>query len=150
MADETNKTNPNGANGTTSDPREQIMWDFYVSELAKGIDNAYAAAIKAEYSEDSARNVTMRDWFKARLGKLKRREMLSKAERNLDKALDTSYEDKEGNIKSDVMRIVVDVSKTVVTTLGRDEYSTKTETDLTSKGEKIAWNEQKTYLKPNE
>lgn len=124
---ESSTPNPNGANGTTSDPREQVCWDFYIKGLTNGIANAYASAIEAGYSEDSARNVTMRDWFKERLGKLKRKEMLSKAERNLDKVLDTDYEDIEGNIKSDVMRIVVDVSKTVVTTLGKEEYSTRIE-----------------------
>lgn len=140
-------TNPYGANGTTSDPREQVMWDIYVENLSKGIDNAYKAAIEAKYSEDSARNITMRDWFKERLGKLKRKEMLSKAERNLDKTLDLVTLNKEGLEDPQLLKIKVDVSKTIVSTLGKDiGYSTKTETDITSKGEKITWNEQKTYL----
>ncbi len=122
-------TNPNGANGTTSDPREQICWDFYIED---NLNNAYAAAIKAKYSEDSARNITTRDWFKERLGKLRRKGMLSKAERNLDKVLDMEYEkiSKEGETKTntEVLKVVVDVSKTVVTTLGKDDgYSTRTE-----------------------
>lgn len=122
------QTNPNGANGTTSDEREQICWDFYVESIAKGKVNAYESAIKSGYSEDHSRNITIQGWFKERLAKLKRKEMFSKAERNLDKALDTSYEDEEGRIKSDVMRIVVDVSKTVVQTLGKDEgYSGRQE-----------------------
>lgn len=120
-------TNAIGANGTTSDPREPICWEFYVKSLIGDKGNAYKAAIDAGYSEDSARNVTMRDWFKERLRKLKRKDMLSKAERNLDKVLDTSYENDEGKIQPDVMRIVVDVSKTVVTTLGKEDYSTRTE-----------------------
>lgn len=141
------RTNPNGANGTTSDPREQVMWDIYIANLSKGIDNAYAAAIEANYSEDSARNITMREWFKERLGKLKRKEMLSKAERNLDKTLDLVTLNKEGLEDPQLLKIKVDVSKTIVQTLGKDiGYSTKTETDITSKGEKITWNEQKTYL----
>ena len=37
------------------------------------------------------------------------------------------------------MRIVVDVSKTIVSTLGKEDYSTKVETDLTSKGEKVSF-----------
>ena len=119
---------PYVANGSTSDPREQIMWDFYVKELSNGIDNAYDAAIKAGYEATTAKNVTLTGWYKERKAKLKRKEMLSKAERNLDKVLDTSYKNDEGNIKSDVMKIVVDVSKTIVTTLGKDEgYSNRTE-----------------------
>lgn len=121
-------TNPNGANQTTSDPREQKMWDIYVSKLLKGKENAYESAIEAGYSEDHSRNITLQGWFKARKDKLRRKEMLSKAERNLDKVLDTKYENDEGKIVPDVMRIVVDVSKTVVSTLGKDEgYSTRSE-----------------------
>jgi len=116
--------NPNGANATVSDPREEVMWASFV---AKGLKNAYESAIDAGYSESNAKNVTMRDWFKERLGKLRRKDMLSKAERNLEKVLDTSYETGEGKIIPDVMRIVVDVSKTVVTTLGKDAYSLRVE-----------------------
>lgn len=125
-------TNINGANGITSDPRESIMWDIYVTNLSKGIENAYAAAIQATYSEDSARNVTMRDWFKERLGKLKRKEMLSKAERNLHKVLDMNYvtitETGEEKTNTDILRVVVDVSKTITASLGKnDGYSTRSE-----------------------
>jgi len=120
--------NPNGANSTTSDPREQICWDFYLETLLGNKGNAYESAIKAGYSPSSAKNITMRDWFKARLRKLDRKEMLSKAEKNLHKVLDTVYVNEEGAIQADVMRIVVDVSKTIVTTLGKnDGYSTRNE-----------------------
>jgi len=116
------------SNQHTSEPREQKMWDIYVTNLLKGIDNAYQAAMEAEYSEDHSRNITMQGWFKERKSRLKRKDMLSKAERNLDKVLDTSYENPEGEIKSDIMKIVVDVSKIVVTTLGKDEgYSSRSE-----------------------
>ena len=121
------KTNPNGANGVTSDPREQVMWDFYVEGITKGIENAYAAAIKAGYGKPHAENITLQGWFKERKDGLRRRDMFSKAERNLDRALDTEYEDEDGNIKSDVMRIVVDVSKKVATNLCKDYYSPRTE-----------------------
>jgi len=130
-------SNVSSSNQHTSDAREQLTWDFYIQTLVDGQDNAYASAIKAKYSEDHARNITMQGWFKERLSKLKRKDMLSKAERNLEKVLDTSYENEEGKIISDVMRIVVDVSKTIVSTLGKDEgYSTRAE--LTGKnGDKI-------------
>lgn len=117
--------NPNGANGTTSDPREQVFWDIYVS---KGLNNAYECAIEANYSVDSARNITTRDWFKERLGRLKRKDMLSKAEKVLEKTLNYSTEDEEGKVKVDLLRVQTDVAKTVVTTLGKDEgYSTRSE-----------------------
>jgi coenzyme F420-reducing hydrogenase alpha subunit len=121
-------TNPNGANGTTSDPREQLMWNFYVAKLAKGIENAYESAIEAKYSEDHSRNITLQGWFKERVSKLKRNEMLSKAERNLDRTLDLVTLNKEGLEDPQLLKIKVDVSKTIVATLGKDEgYSTRSE-----------------------
>ena len=54
--------------------------------------------------------------------------MLSKAEKKLDKTLDYEVEDEKGKIKTDLLRIQVDVAKTVVTTLGKDDgYSTRSE-----------------------
>lgn len=121
-------TNPNGANGTTSDPREQVMWDIYVSKLAKGIENAYQSAIEAKYSEDHARNITLQGWFKERLAKLRRKEMLSKAERNLDKALDFDMLNDEGKVNTPVASLVLGVSTTVAKTLGKEEgYSERIE-----------------------
>jgi len=125
-----NKPNPNGSNQTTSDPRESVMWEIYVKNLAKGIDNAYSAAVEAGYGKASAKNITLRGWFKERENDLRRKEMLSKAERNLAKVLDTNYETEEG-IKSDVMRIVTDTSKFVSQTLGKKHYSEKTEVEHT-------------------
>lgn len=108
------------ANGSTSDPREQICWDLYVNSITKGQANATKAAIKAGYSKDHSRNITLQGWFKERLSKLKRREMLSKAERNLDKILDLPLEDKAN--------IVLDASKYITKTLGKDKgYSERAE-----------------------
>jgi hypothetical protein len=115
------------ANGSTSDPREQIMWDFYIEELVKGIDNAYAAAIKAQYEETTAKNITLTGWYKERLAKLKRKDMFSKAERNLDRALDYKTINDEGNVIPEVAKIVVDVSKTIVKMLGKEEGYTERE-----------------------
>jgi hypothetical protein len=125
-------TNPNGANGTTSDPREQICWDFYVESIAKGEVNAYASAIKAGYSEDHARNITMQGWFKERLEHLERLELLSLAEKTLLKTLKyKSMEiDENGNekIKTDLLRIQNDASKHITSTLGKDKgYSNRQE-----------------------
>lgn len=119
--------NPNGANGTTSDPREQICWDFYVESILSQSENAYESAIKAGYSESNAKNITMREWFKERLGKLRRKDMLSKAERNLDKVLDLETEDNEGKTNPQLLKIKTDVSVTIAKTLGKENYSDRTE-----------------------
>lgn len=127
--------NPNGANATTSDPREQIAWDLYVQSVTDGRENAYQSAITAGYSEDSARNITMRDWFKERLGRLKRKDMLSDAEKLLHKTIRYDHVDKDGNIKVDLLRVQTDVAKTLAQTLGKSEgYSTRNE--LTGAGGK--------------
>jgi hypothetical protein len=120
------RTNPFGSNGSTSDPREQKMWDIYTKGIAKGIGNAKQAAIDAGYSEDHADNITLQGWFKGRKDKLRRRDMLSKAERNLEKVLDmdTIQEDKEN---PQLLRIKTDVSTTIAKTLGKKVYSERTE-----------------------
>lgn len=122
------ETNPNGANGTTSDPREQTCWDIYVTNLSKGIDNAYEAAIEAKYTVSSAKNITLTGWFKERKSKLRRKDMLSKSERVLDETLDMDTTNKEGETDPQLYKIKVDVAKTIVTTLGKEEgYSTRSE-----------------------
>lgn len=123
--------NPNGANGVTSDPREQLCWDIYITKLTDGKENAYESAIEAGYSHDHARNITLQGWFKERLAKLKRRDILSKAEKVLDKTLSYEVEEETDSgvrIKTDLLRIQTDVAKHVTTTLGKDEgYSTRIE-----------------------
>jgi hypothetical protein len=126
------ETNPNGANGTTSDPREQACWDYYVESITNGSANAYQSAIKAGYEEATAKQITVRRWFVERLEDLDRKQMLSDAEKVLRKTLryKTDEIDKNGNekIKSDVLRIQVDASKHITSTLGKDKgYSSRTE-----------------------
>jgi len=116
------------ANQHTDDDREQLCWDIYVANLAKGIDNAYQAAIEAKYSEDHSRNITMQGWFKERKAKLKRKDMLSKSEKVLDETLNMNTLDKEGLVDPQLLKIKVDVAKTIATTLGKEEgYSTRSE-----------------------
>ena len=123
------ETNPNGANQYLLDPRQITCWEFYIDPKSETFGNATQSAIKAGYEEATANQITTFDWF---IGKRRRLNMLSKAERNLDKVLDTSYESKKG-IQADVMRIVVDVSKTIATTLGKNEgYSSKVEQEHTN------------------
>ena len=116
------------ANGTTSDEREQIMWDFYIEGLANGVVNAYASAVKAGYTDKTAKQITIRRWFLDRLEDLERKDMLSKAEKKLAKTLTYEVENSEGEIKTDLLRIQVDVSKHLTSTLGKNKgYTTKVE-----------------------
>lgn len=128
---ETTKPNPYGANSAISDPREQDCWDYYVKSILNNRPNAYQSALSAGYEESTATTITTRDWFKERLQKLKRKDMLSKAERNLDKVLDLDENNKE--INPQLLKIKTDVSVTVVKTLGKEHYSERQETDLNVK-----------------
>lgn len=117
----------NVANQNTADERQAKCWEFYVKELNRGIDNAYASAIKAGYGKDYSRNITLQDWWKDRKDNLRRKGMVSKAERNLDETLDIITINDEGKIDPQLLKIKVDVSKTIVTTLGKENYSDRRE-----------------------
>lgn len=142
------ETNPNGANQYLLDPRQKLCWSNYINPSSETFGNATQSAIKAGYTPDYADQITTVDWFK---GKVRRLNMVSKAERNLDNTLDLVTINKEGYEDPQLLKIKVDVSKTIVQTLGKDEgYSTKTETDLTSKGEKIEFPTAINIIKPND
>lgn len=128
--------NNSPANQHSSDERESKCWELYLASLEYGKPNAMKAALEAGYSNDHARNITMQGWFKDRLSKLRRGNMLSKAERNLDEFLDM----KTQNVKetsggdsivvedSQLKKIKLDASKFVAERLGKDDgYSTRNE-----------------------
>ncbi|KKQ94901.1 MAG: hypothetical protein UT21_C0011G0009 [Candidatus Woesebacteria bacterium GW2011_GWA1_39_11b] len=130
----TYKRNPNGAGPYGTDPRQDVCWDLYMKSIQRGHPSAHAAALEAGYAPNTSLQITSMKWFKERKEKLSRRRMFSKAERNLSRVLDMEYstiklmedgaEVEEINI--DKLKIVTDVSKLIVQTLGKDEgYSTK-------------------------
>lgn len=143
-------TNPYGANQNTSDPREQVAWDFYVESISIGQANAYAAAIKAGYEDRTAKSITVRTWFKERLDKLRRKEMLSDAEKILQKTIRYKVEDEQGNPRIDLLKVQTDVAKHITSTLGKNEgYSTRSE--LTGKdGVAVQITGMKIVLEPKE
>jgi hypothetical protein len=135
-------SNPNGSNQYLLDPRQLTCWGFYVDPKSETFGNAMQSAIRAGYEEATANQITTFEWF---IGKRRRLNMLSKAEKVLDKALsyETDSEDENGKIKVqvDLLRVQTDVAKTVATTLGKDDgYSSKIElvTDVFSSDEKEA------------
>jgi hypothetical protein len=118
MEDTKKPPNPNGANNSQSDPREQVFWDLYIEN---NLENAYKCAIEVGYEESNAKNITMREWFKERLRKLKKKDMVSKAEKVLNKTLEYSTENDKGEVKVDLLRVQVDVAKHVTEKLGKEE-----------------------------
>lgn len=135
--------NPYRANQWIKDPRQDRMWEMYMGFWNKGINpNAKQCALDAGYSETSAMNITNFNWFKERFARLKRKDMLSKAERNLDRILDLDYtklDELTGErtaIDIDKLKVVADISKMTATTLGKDEgYASKTTLDQKVSGE---------------
>lgn len=131
-------SNVSQANQHSPDEREQKCWDLYVQSINSGTENAYQSARDAGYSHDHARNITLQGWFKERCETLRRKGMVSKAEKVLDRTLDYQPVDDEGKINVPLLQVQTKVASTVVTTLGKEYgYSTKTETDITTGGQPI-------------
>lgn len=130
--------------GRQRDPRSELAWEFYVKSWREGKPNAKQAGLNAGYAYKTAVNLSNFKWFKDKKDKLRRSNMLTKAERNISRMLNLDYSrikvlpdgTEEETIDRDVLSVVADVSKTIVTTLGKDMgYSTKTEIDGKMGGE---------------
>lgn len=141
-----NKTNPNNANQYVLDPRQKIMWEFYVNPKSETFGNAYQSAVKAKFAEDTAKQITVTPWF---LEKTRRLNLLSKAEKVLEEMLDMpvvvvdkyNQEVEDGDeydedgereliVKTEpaLVKIKQDTAKFVASTQGKDEgYSTRSE-----------------------
>jgi len=125
---------PLGCIGDTE--KQQKAWDHYIKTWREGKPNATEAGLVAGYTPKTAQNLSQFKWFKEKKDKLRRSKMMSNAERNLSRILNLDYKkmklmpdgSTQEGIDNDTLRIVADVSKTIVTTLGKDlGYSTKTE-----------------------
>ena len=111
------KSNPNGSNQYQLDPRQKFCWDYYINPKSETFGNATQSAIKAGYEPAYADQITTVNWF---VGKVRRLNLLNNAERNLDKILDLPLKDKAN--------LVLDASKFVAKTLGKDDgYSERSE-----------------------
>lgn len=118
-------TNPNGANQYNLDPRQKLCWDSYINPKSETFGNAYQSCLKAGYEESYATQITATEWF---IDKVRRLNMLGKAEKVLDKTLTYATEDDNGKVKTDLLRIQTDVAKHITATLGKNEgYSTRNE-----------------------
>lgn len=117
--------NPNGANQYNLDPRQKLCWDLYVNPKSETFGNATQSAVKAGYEYDYADQITTSEWFK---GRLRRLNMLGKAEKALDETLEYNPINEEGKIDPAIARVRLDAAKHITNTLGKDEgYSSRTE-----------------------
>lgn len=116
--------------------RRQLCWDLYMKSIRRGSPNAYKAALAAGFSNATSLNIGNLAWFKQKKEKIFRSKLMSNAERNIARVINMKYSKmkilddgtEEEVIDKDLMKVVLDMSKLVVTTLGKDKgYSTKTE-----------------------
>lgn len=133
--------------------RRALCWDLYIKSFRSGNPNARQAARDAGFAENTAINIGNQKWFKDKKDKLRRSNMMSNAERNYSRILNipwtkmklvevgknedgTPRVEEQEEIDIDKLKVVESASKTILTTLGKDEgYSTKTEVKGTMQGE---------------
>lgn len=99
-------TNPYGANQFQLDPRQKMCWDLYVNPNSETFGNGLQSAIKAGYEPDYANQITTTEWFKE---KVRRFNMLGKAEKVLDEMLDLdATEPADRKIKQDTAKFIAE------------------------------------------
>lgn len=82
------RTNPKGANQYLLDPRQALFWEKYTDRKGPTFGNAFQSALLAGYEESSATVITKQLWFTERL---RRMNLLLKAEKVLEKTLETKH-----------------------------------------------------------
>jgi hypothetical protein len=118
------ETNPNGANQYQLDPRQKLCWESYIDPKSETFGNAYQSAMKAGYEEGYAAQITTVEWF---LEKVRRMNLLSKAEKVLEECLDMNTYGEKGT-DAQLVKIKQDTAKFVAETQGKAEgYSKRTE-----------------------
>lgn len=134
-------TPPSLRNKNQDNARREKCWELYMKSVRDGNPNARGAARLAGFSENTAINIRNMRWFKDRNDKLRRSKMMTNAERNIARMLNlglTRLKTLEDGSTEEVFdveraRIVADMSKLIVTTLGKDEgWSTKTEVKVSA------------------
>lgn len=114
----------------TQTPQQLHFWSNYINKDLETFGNAYQSAIVAGYTDESARNVTRKEWYKN--GESFYHELLSKAEEVLleDLTMDIWEEVRhrgkktgERRINPNLARIRSETSKFVLLTLGKKIYN---------------------------
>ena len=126
-------------------PLQVRFWSNYINKDLSTFANAYKSAIVAGYTDESARNITMKKWY--RNGESFYNELLSKAENVLleDLSLDI-WEDvivrgrKTGQkrINPNIARIRSETSKFVCLTIGKKKYNKRPYVEKYNKMEILA------------
>lgn len=118
-------------------PQQELFLERYTNPKSPTFGNAVQSALAAKYSEDYANNITalMPDWLMENIGDMRR---LKKAEKNLTEVQELPAINEEGKIDAQILGHKIKVDTFLVERLDKKKYSTRTETDVTTQGEKIA------------
>jgi len=119
-------TNPQGFNQHVPDPRQANFLANYLSMDSETYSNALQSALRAGYAQEYAESITaqMPTWLLESLGKNKR---LNKAEKVIDKILDLEPLDEEGKLDNQALKTQADIAKFIASTVGKKDYSTRSE-----------------------
>jgi hypothetical protein len=112
------KPNPNGSNQYLLDPRQKLCWESYTNPKSETFGNAYKSALKAGYEESTALQITTEKWFTE---KVRRMNLLGKAEKVLDETLEYDVMNGGDKIDSSIARVKVDAAKHVTQLRGKEE-----------------------------
>lgn len=117
-------------------PQQELFLEKYTNPKSSTFSNAYQSALEAGYKEEYAQNITgqMPDWLSENISDMKR---LRKAEKNLDEVQNIQIYNEEGKLDSNLIDKRTKVDMFLAERLNKTKYSTKTEIDHTSKGDKI-------------
>jgi len=116
----------------TQPPRQLLFWSYYVNKDLETFNNAYKSARVAGYTDESARNVTTKQWYKH--GETFYHQLLHKAEEvlmedlNLDIWEDIVYKGRktgDRRVNAKIARIRSETSKFVLLTIGKKIYNRK-------------------------
>lgn len=101
-------------------PKQALFFSLWTDPSSETFGNAYQSGVKAGFKEEYAKTITsqMPDWLSENI---KRLNMLDKAEKNLNRAMD--YEDENPRFA----KLRLDASKFVAERLNKKHYSLRKE-----------------------
>ena len=113
-------------------PMQMLFIQYYFDPKSETFSNARESAVKAGFSESYAKVMTAESfglkWVAEAFNEM---DLINKADRNINNFLDLEESsDSKLRVKSEITRFVAE-------RLNKKKYSTKTETDITSNGERI-------------
>lgn len=113
------------------EPRQVLCWSYYIDPKSDSFGVVCRSAEKAGYTKASAERISLEPWFK---NKIRRLNLLPKAERNLEKFLDMDIKNNPN--------VVLDASKFVASRLGKESWSEKSEVQHSGEIKQILTEEQ--------